>query len=69
MECRGCDLRQRGTQKVFGEGPRTARVLFDLRLVKPDVLVCLGATAAQALSGRAFTVTRAVRRLAAGRRA
>lgn len=54
---------------MFGEGPRTARVLFDLRLVKPDVLVCLGATAAQALSGRAFTVTRAVRRLAAGRRA
>ena len=29
----------------------------ELQLVKPDVLVCLGATAAQALLGRAFRVT------------
>ena len=30
----------------------------ELALVKPDVLVCLGATAAQALLGRSFRVTR-----------
>ena len=30
----------------------------ELALVRPDVLVCLGATAAQALLGRAFRVTR-----------
>jgi len=26
--CRGCDLYQLGTQTVFGEGPRTAEVMF-----------------------------------------
>src|SRR5437762_2063062 len=26
--CRGCDLYKRGTQTVFGEGPKTARVMF-----------------------------------------
>lgn len=132
-ECRGCDLWSRATQTVFGEGPRTAKVLFvgeqpgdkedlaghpfvgpagrlldealveagidrrgvyvtnavkhfkwrasgkrrlherpnsgevaacrvwlelELRLVKADVVVALGATAAQALLGRAFRVTR-----------
>lgn len=132
-DCRGCDLWSRATQTVFGEGPRTARVLFvgeqpgdkedlaghpfvgpagrllddalddagidrrrvyvtnavkhfkwrasgkrrlherpnsaevaacrvwlelELRLVKPDVVVALGATAAQALLGPAFRVTR-----------
>jgi DNA polymerase len=30
----------------------------EIALVKPDVLVCLGATAAQALLGRAFRVSR-----------
>src|SRR5439155_20842945 len=30
----------------------------ELRLLKPDVLVCLGATAAQALLGKSFRVTR-----------
>jgi uracil-DNA glycosylase len=30
----------------------------ELEVVKPDVLVCLGATAAQALLGRSFRVTR-----------
>ncbi len=30
----------------------------ELKVVKPDVLVCLGATAAQALLGRSFRVTR-----------
>jgi DNA polymerase len=30
----------------------------EIALVKPDVLVCLGATAAQALLGRSFRVTR-----------
>jgi DNA polymerase len=132
-QCRGCDLWARATQTVFGEGPRTAAVLFvgeqpgdkedlagrpfvgpagrlldealvatgidrkrvyvtnavkhfkwrasgkrrlhekpnsaeiaacrvwlelELRLVKPDVVVALGATAAQALLGRAFRVTK-----------
>jgi uracil-DNA glycosylase family protein len=131
--CRGCDLWAHATQTVFGEGPRTAKVLFvgeqpgdkedlaghpfvgpagrlldealveagidrksvyvtnavkhfkwrasgkrrlherpnaaeiaacrvwlelELRLVKADVVVALGATAAQALLGRAFRVTR-----------
>jgi uracil-DNA glycosylase family protein len=132
-ECRGCDLWSRATQTVFGEGPRTAKVLFvgeqpgdkedlaghpfvgpagrlldaalieagidrkrvyvtnavkhfkwrasgkrrlhmrpnstevaacrlwlelEIRLIKPAVVVALGATAAQALVGPAFRVTR-----------
>jgi len=132
-DCRGCDLWSRATQTVFGEGPRSAKVLFvgeqpgdkedqtgqpfvgpagrllddalveagidrkkvyvtnavkhfkwrasgkrrlherpnsgeiaacrmwlelELRLVNADVVVALGATAAQALLGRAFRVTR-----------
>ena len=132
-DCRGCDLWSRATQTVFGEGPRSAKVLFvgvqpgdkedqtghpfvgpagrllddalveagidrknvyvtnavkhskwrasgkrrlherpnsaeiaacrmwlelELRLVDADVVVALGATAAQALLGRAFRVTR-----------
>ena len=131
--CRACDLWSRATQTVFGEGPRTARVLLvgeqpgdrediaghpfvgpaghvldaalaeagidrkrvyltnavkhfkwrasgkrrlherpntrevaacriwleiELRLVKPDIVVALGATAAQALLGPAFRVTK-----------
>jgi len=130
--CRGCELWKRGTQTVFGAGPRRARVMFvgeqpgheedlagepfvgpagkvldraldaagvdraqtyvtnvvkhfkwepkgkrrihakpnaveitaclpwlqaELDIVKPTVLVCLGATAAQALLGRQFKVT------------
>src|SRR6266540_7130245 len=27
-DCRGCDLWSRATQTVFGEGPRTANVVF-----------------------------------------
>ena len=132
-DCRGCDLWSRATQTVFGEGPRSAKVLFvgeqpgdkedlaghpfvgpagrllddalveagidrkrvyvtnavkhfkwrasgkrrlherpnpaeiaacrvwlelEIRLVNADVVVALGATAAQALLGRAFRVTR-----------
>jgi uracil-DNA glycosylase len=132
-ECRGCPLFARGTQTVFGTGPRDARVMFvgeqpgndedltgapfvgpagrvldqaleaagiprpetyvtnvvkhfkwvpkgkrrihekpnrmeisaclpwlqaELDVVKPEALVCLGATAAQALLGSAFRVTR-----------
>ena len=132
-ECRGCHLWARATQTVFGEGPRSATVLFvgeqpgdkedlagrpfvgpagrvfnealadagidrkrvfvtnavkhfkwrasgkrrlherpnsadiaacrvwlelELRLVKADVVVALGATAAQALLGRSFRVTK-----------
>jgi uracil-DNA glycosylase family protein len=131
--CRGCHLWQRGTQTVFGAGPRTARVMLvgeqpgndedvagapfvgpagrvldraleavgvdrrdvyvtnvvkhfkweakgkrrihtkpnqleitaclpwleaELDVVKPAALVCLGATAAQALLGPTFRVTR-----------
>ena len=130
--CRACDLYKRGTQTVFGEGPRRARVMLvgeqpgdaedlaghpfvgpagklldraladagidrklvyvtnvvkhfkweprgkrrihakpnageiracrpwletEVALVKPQVLVCLGATAAQALLGKAFKVS------------
>lgn len=131
--CRGCDLWRNATQAVFGEGPRTASLMFvgeqpgdredieghpfvgpagqlldrvleaagipreeayvtnavkhfkweprgkrrlhqkpkqdeidacgpwlvgELEVVRPRVLVCLGATAAQALLGRSFRVTR-----------
>src|SRR5437764_3829120 len=28
LSCRGCDLYKLGTQTVFGEGPRDARVMF-----------------------------------------
>jgi DNA polymerase len=131
--CRACDLWRRGTQTVFGEGPREADAMFvgeqpgndedlagrpfvgpagklfdraleaagidrsrtyvtnvvkhfkweprgkrrihakpnaleitacypwleaELTVVKPRVLVCLGATAAQALLGRAFRVSK-----------
>ncbi|HYK40813.1 MAG TPA: UdgX family uracil-DNA binding protein [Thermoanaerobaculia bacterium] len=131
--CRACDLWRRGTQTVFGEGRRTARILLvgeqpgdredlegrpfvgpagllldraledagiarndayvtnavkhfkweprgkkrihqkpnaveiaacrpwleaELAVVKPEILVCLGATAAQALLGKAFRVTK-----------
>ena len=130
--CKACDLYKRGTQTVFGEGPRRARVMLvgeqpgdaedlaghpfvgpagklldraladagidrklvyvtnvvkhfkweprgkrrihakpnageiracrpwletEVALVKPQVLVCLGATAAQALLGKAFKVS------------
>jgi uracil-DNA glycosylase len=130
--CRGCDLWKRGTQTVFGEGGRQARVMFvgeqpgdkedqsgkpfvgpagalldralveagidrkhvyvtnavkhfkweprgkrrihkkpssleiaacrpwleaEIAVVRPEVIVCLGATAAQALLGRSFKVT------------
>ena len=130
--CRACPLWQRGTRTVFGEGPKTALVMFvgeqpgheedlagkpfvgpagklldraleqagidrrrvyvtnvvkhfkwepkgkrrihakpnaaeiaacrpwleaELEVVKPEVLVCLGATAAQALLGRQFRVS------------
>ena len=131
--CKACDLYKRGTQTVFGEGPRKAEVMFvgeqpgdaedlagrpfvgpagrlldraleeagidrsivyvtnvvkhfkweprgkrrihskpnaaeiracrpwletEIALVKPRVVVCLGATAAQALLGNAFKVSR-----------
>jgi DNA polymerase len=131
--CRACDLYKRGTQTVFGEGPRTAGIMMvgeqpgdtedlaghpfvgpagqlldralqaagidrglvyvtnvvkhfkweprgkrrihakpnaaeiaacrpwletEIALVKPRILVCLGATAAQALLGRTFRVSR-----------
>jgi DNA polymerase len=132
LDCRACDLYKRGTQTVFGEGPKKAEIMMvgeqpgdsediaghpfvgpagrlldealeeaginrarvyvtnvvkhfkweprgkrrihakpnsaeiaacrpwletEIALVKPRVLVCLGATAAQALLGRSFKVT------------
>jgi DNA polymerase len=132
-ECKACDLYRRGTQTVFGEGPRNAQVMLvgeqpgdaedvaghpfvgpagklldtaleqagidrrqvyvtnvvkhfkweprgkrrihakpnaaeigacrpwletEIALVKPHVLVCLGATAAQALLGKSFKVSK-----------
>ena len=132
-ECKACDLYKRGTQTVFGEGPRKARVMLvgeqpgdaedvaghpfvgpagklldtaleeagidrrqvyvtnvvkhfkweprgkrrihtkpnaaeiaacrpwletEINLVKPHVLICLGATAAQALLGKSFKVSK-----------
>jgi DNA polymerase len=118
-DCKGCDLWERGTQTVFGEGARHAEVLFvgeqpagrlfndalaeagidrrttyvtnvvkhfkweprgkrrihkkpnageitacrpwleaEINLVRPNVIVCLGATAAQALLGSKFKVTK-----------
>jgi uracil-DNA glycosylase len=93
--CRACPLWRTGTQTVFGEGRKAARLLLvgeqpgdreDLAgrpfvgpagrlldealeeagidranayaVVEPRVLVCLGATAAQALLGRGVRVTR-----------
>jgi len=131
-DCKACDLYKRGTQTVFGEGPKRARIMFvgeqpgdaedlaghpfvgpagklldraleesgidrrivyvtnvvkhfkweprgkrrihakpnaaevsacrpwletEIALVKPRVLVCLGATAAQALLGKSFKVS------------
>jgi len=86
-DCRGCDLCKSATQVVFGEGPKSARVMFvgeqpgdqedrkrrihkksrasevkacrpwleaELRAVKPAVVVCLGATAAQSMLGASF---------------
>jgi len=132
-ECKACDLYKRGTQTVFGEGPRKAQVMLvgeqpgdaedmaghpfvgpagrlldtaleqagidrrqvyvtnvvkhfkweprgkrrihakpnaaevaacrpwletEIALVKPHVLICLGATAAQALLGKSFKVSK-----------
>lgn len=81
-DCRACDLWKRGTQTVFGEGRRRAKVMFigeqpihkrpnaieisacrpwlqaEIALIKPDVIVILGATAAQSLLGPKIRVTK-----------
>ena len=73
-DCKACDLWKRGTQTVFGEGSRRAEVFFvgeqpeiaacrpwleaEIALVKPQVIFCLGATAAQALLGPRFLVSK-----------
>src|SRR6266478_3548279 len=83
-DCQACDLWERGTQTVFGEGRRGAIVMFvgeqpgneedltgkpfvgpagrlldaELKVIKPKVIVALGATAAQALLGPKFRVTK-----------
>ena len=48
-------------QRPAAEHLRACRPWLDaeLRLIQPDALVCLGATAAQALLGRSFRVTEA----------
>src|SRR6266542_1520092 len=62
--CRGCGLWRNATQTVFGEGHSHADVVMvgeqpgDVEVLEPRVLVCLGATAAQALLGGTFRVTR-----------
>jgi len=65
-DCRGCDLYRDATQTVFGEGRKpNAReirackpwLLSELDAIQPDIVVCLGATAAQAMLGPAFRVT------------
>ena len=47
-------------QKPNAEETRACRPWLDaeLRVVKPEIVVCLGATAAQALLGRSFRVTK-----------
>jgi DNA polymerase len=54
----------RGKRRIHKK-PRASEILAcrpwldaELKAIKPQVLVCLGATAAQALFGRAFSVTR-----------
>jgi DNA polymerase len=55
---------QRGKRRIHKK-PRSSEIQAcrpwlddELQIVKPEVLVCLGATAAQALLGREFSVTR-----------
>jgi DNA polymerase len=55
---------ERGKRRIHKK-PRASEILAcrpwldaELKAIKPQVLVCLGATAAQALFGRAFSVTR-----------
>lgn len=55
---------ERGKRRIHKK-PRYSEIIAcrpwldaELRLVKPEVMVCLGATAAQALLGKTFSVTR-----------
>ena len=57
-------LAERGKRRIH-EKPRTSEILAchpwlerELQIVKPQVLVCLGASAAQALLGKGFRVSR-----------
>jgi uracil-DNA glycosylase family protein len=57
-------LAERGKRRIH-EKPRTSEILAchpwlerELQIVKPQVLVCLGASAAQALLGKGFPVSR-----------
>lgn len=57
-------LAERGKRRIH-EKPRTSEILAchpwlerELQIVKPQVLVCLGASAAQALLGKEFRVSR-----------
>jgi DNA polymerase len=55
---------ERGKRRIHKK-PRTSEIEAcrpwldaEIRLVKPEIVVCLGATAAQALLGKTFSVTR-----------
>jgi len=48
---------QRGKRRIH-QTPRATELEAELALIKPDVLVCLGATAAKAIFGDKFRITR-----------
>src|SRR5436190_1670123 len=60
--CTNCHLYKNATQTVFGEGSQGSRLMLvgeqEIDVVGPEVVACLGATAAQALLGRSFRVTK-----------
>ena len=58
-ECRGCHLWERATQTVFGEGGTSSRLMLvgEQPGDHPELIVCLGATAAQSLLGPQFRLT------------
>ncbi|WP_442931489.1 uracil-DNA glycosylase family protein [Mycobacterium sp. 050128] len=57
--CEGCSLFENATQTVFGRGKAKTpimlggepRLLAEIEALRPQVIVCLGATAAQAILG------------------
>jgi uracil-DNA glycosylase family 4 len=55
--CRGCGLYEHATQGWREVAACRPWLDADLAIVEPRLLVCLGATAAQALLGRQFRVT------------
>lgn len=67
VDCQACELYKRGTQtgkRRIHKKPSAAEMAAcrpwldaEIELLKPKVIVCLGATAAQALLGKSFRVT------------